>query len=409
MSMRLRIAIGVVALIAVIGGGFFWYHTTSSGPYRITQAFERIRTLCAKEAYVFGCYDRVLPTLLDTGFTMEEAFAVANQLVAYSAKNGSYFYCHIGAHGIAAKETAKDPSLWTKVVARCPEGLCANGCIHGAAQERFRKDRLTETEVTESLSELRSICASNPHMTKLEITGCHHALGHLSLYLASGDVPQALRTCRAISFPHDLLRLRTCYEGVFMQVYQPAEPEDKALVRAVAPTSTEAIAGFCAPYSGAELSACRTESWPLYGIPRLLDPKALTAFCALSPGKLWTSRCYNDLFYIFAVTKSFEPKALISYCDQFAGEVRMQCFGNVATAAIEADHRFASTALAVCKAAEERGIGTRCYDDLLIYSDYDYLPHSEAFTAFCTRMPEPYRSSCLNGDGARTKPYIEYK
>lgn len=401
------LGIGLCIVVAVCAGIMWVLHQTY--PPKLETKLETIardiERICAQEEYPLICYQREVPRLLDEGFSMEEAFSVVRTLSNdLNASNTQYFYCHVLAHEIAAKETAKDPEQWTHVIARCPAGLCENGCMHGAAQERFRRDALTDEELETQIPALKTICSSDRHgFTKMQTTACHHALGHLATYLTHGDIQKSLALCDRISPADDPLRLRVCYEGVFMQVYQPLEPEDVALVRDVAPKTPSALSAFCAPYEDAQLSACRTESWPLYDREYLRSPEGVTSFCAYNPGERWQERCYNDMFYIFARMNGLETEKVVTFCDTFQAPLKEKCFAYGAAASLESDYDLVGRSMAVCAEAQARGIGERCYTELLFYSGYNFHPYSPEFTSFCNAFPQEWKTRCLAGEGMDIK------
>ncbi|MBX9765211.1 hypothetical protein K2X83_01060, partial [Patescibacteria group bacterium] len=127
----------VFGISEVISGNVFM----PSPEKNLERLAEKVIATCSKESYPPTCYDEEIPRLMDTGLSMEEAFQVTTVI---QNKVSDYFYCHVLGHNLSAKETAKDPSKWTEVVARCPVGMCSNGCLHGAAQERFRAESLSE-------------------------------------------------------------------------------------------------------------------------------------------------------------------------------------------------------------------------------------------------------------------------
>ena len=89
---------------------------------------------CSSASYKPTCYEKEVPMLMDS-ISMEEAFQVTRII---QDLDKSYQYCHVLGHELSARETAKDPGKWKDIIPRCPSGLCSNGCIHGAFQERFR-------------------------------------------------------------------------------------------------------------------------------------------------------------------------------------------------------------------------------------------------------------------------------
>src|SRR5690606_4527381 len=126
-----------------------------------------------------SCYDKELPKLMDEGFSMEDAFAVTRLV---QDRDPSYQYCHVLGHELSAKETAKDPDNWKSVIARAPIGVCSNGAIHGAFQERFRVASFAGKSVDDLVPELLRICKANEdwHPTGMPEATCIHRLGHLT-------------------------------------------------------------------------------------------------------------------------------------------------------------------------------------------------------------------------------------
>jgi len=357
---------------------------------------------CATEAYPPSCYDTEIPKLMDRGLSMEDAFQVV-RLVTERVKDepNNYFFCHVVAHALSAKETAKDPSAWSSVLGRCPVGMCSNGCLHGVAQERFRGDVLTPEELASALPELAEACSSDVHgeFTLLEHAACRHALGHLAMYVTGADVPRALAACKRMTEGEPIHFLRTCDEGVFMQLYQPLDAEDEALVRDVAPHSAEEAKVYCTDFDGPARSACNTESWPLQDWRSFTTPDVLATFCALTPDPAWTSRCYNDMFAAFASIVAYDYERIVSTCTAFPEEWKGQCFANAASYSIETDYGLVDTAVALCDAAEKEGVGPRCFEELLFYSAYNYKEDSPEFRAFCTVLPEPWQTRCFAHEG----------
>lgn len=389
----------VVALLVLLGGisvvegGFVFF-----GKKNLERHAADVVRICSKDSYPPKCYDEEIPKLMDRGLSMEEAFEVT---VLIQDRVSDYFYCHVLGHNVSAKETAKDPSQWTTVVARCPAGMCSNGCLHGAAQERFRDDTLSTEQIQELIPQLAEICEQGHgrNYTGLEQASCYHSLGHLAMYISGADIRTATDVCDNIAKKEDGSDYtQTCYEGAYMQIFQPLEPEDFALVKDIAPQNIEKAKAFCDTFSGEYRAACYRESWPLYG-ESLTQKGGLENFCSLIPDSLSIRRCFNAMFYVLTAQFNFDFSKIVSLCENFSEKRKGQCFANAASRFIETDYRLIDDAVRLCVVAAEHGVGERCYDELLFYSTFNFHKDTEAFNTLCAALPEAWKTKCFNGEG----------
>jgi hypothetical protein len=401
---RPLILIGAVTLLAgILYTAEHGFTFPGAGPATAsaldTYATEIIET-CAKDSYPPRCYDIEIPKLMDRGLTLEEAFDVTRLV---QNRVGNYFYCHVLGHNISAKETAKDPSKWTEVIGRCPTGMCSNGCLHGAAQERFRSESLTDDQIEEITPEIAAICENGRNFTGLEQASCYHSLGHLTMYLTAADIDKSTAICNVIAKKGEKDYTQTCYEGAYMQIFQPLEPEDFALVEDIAPKTTTEAEAFCDSYEGEYRAACHRESWPLYR-ESLVEPEGLTRFCSLVPNPLSEQRCYNAMFYVLAAQFNFDDR-MVPLCEGLPEKKRMaQCFANFSSRMVETDYRLTPRAIELCKTADEHGVGERCYDELLFYSTFNFHKDTDSFNQLCNALPEPWKSKCFSGEGNQVHP-----
>src|SRR3989344_4799906 len=179
--------ISTIAILSIIILGALLYEfepVLIQSPLRLARA---VVEECKKENYRPLCYEKKVPALMDRGLSMEGAYAVTRKI---QTLDSDYHYCHVLAHNISAKETAKDPSKWKAIVARAPSGICGNGGLHGAFQERFRTDALPNATISELLQELDGACDPRDKWspTFLERSSCMHGLGHLTMYITDGDI-----------------------------------------------------------------------------------------------------------------------------------------------------------------------------------------------------------------------------
>lgn len=402
MNLKQKIAIPV-AILLVLGTGALLYLTslsnlsTNSNSAAFAEMADGIIVTCQDAEYRPTCYDEEIPKLMDRGFSMEDAFEVT-RIIQHEDKE--YPYCHVLGHYLSAKETAKDPSKWKDVVARVPSGVCSNGGVHGAFQERFRAESLPDASVEDLREELEGICEARKGWdpTPLEQATCTHALGHLSMYVTDANMQKSLDLCDEIALNKDGRDFRQlCYDGAFMQIFQPLEPDDFALIAGKEIGSKEEAVSFCSQFEDNYKTSCVGESWPL-SFEEIKKPEGLVAHCSvLSDLPSGRDRCETGLFYVLAALNGLSKDWATEYCPGLPERLMGKCFANTASRMIEVDWQNIDMALEVCSIADTFNVGAACYDEMVLYSDYNFHSGSEEFFEICNSLPEPWRNQCLGG------------
>lgn len=351
---------------------------------------EKVIDFCLKERYRPACYDEEVPKLLDF-LSMEDAFKVVGLI---QERDSSYQYCHVLGHNLSAREVSKDQSKWKEVVTRCPSGLCSNGCIHGGFQERFRAESFTDEQIEDIKSDLKDLCEKRKNWTPtgLEQASCYHAVGHLTMYLTDANIEKSTALCEEVARKEDGKDYaQLCFDGVFMQIFQPLEPEDFTLVKGKQPKKAD-IPFWCEKYGGKKRASCLSESWPLF-IEELQEPQGLVEFCSMTDSKE-RLRCYNALFYVLAVQFNFDSERLIPYCEELPDNLRGRCFANFASRMIQTDYRNIHKAVMLCAAGGAYDTMDECFQELLQYSTYNFHPGSKEFFELCGELPDPWNKIC---------------
>lgn len=385
----------IVAIMFLVGISVVDVGSDKPEQKSLTTEAEALIELCQSQDHVPKCYDEEIPKLMDRGYSMEEAFAVTAIIQEHDKE---YQYCHVLGHELSAKETAKDPSLWKDVVARAPLGQCSNGGVHGAFQERFRVESFGEgREYLKIVPELEGVCDPREawQPTRMGQATCIHALGHLTMYATDARITNALELCRLLLDDKDESSIQLCYDGAFMQIYQPLEPEDFALIEGKEIETREESVEFCAQFEGAEKGSCIGESWPLY-YTDLRQPNTILSVC--DRAKFNTEqhfRCLNGVFYVAMAQANLSTDWAKDFCSQVDESFRGTCYGNSASRLIEVDARNIEKALYLCSEATDLQSKEACYDELLLYSDYTFLPQSPEFFELCNGMPEDWKTKCL--------------
>ena len=358
---------------------------------------QMIVEICSQERYHPACYDKEIPKLMDK-ISMEDAFKVTK--IVQSIDN-TYPYCHVLGHELSAREVAKDPSKWKDVLTRCPPGACSNGCLHGGLQERLRgAETYTQEQIEEVKQDLADICEKrgewNP--TGLEQASCYHAVGHLAMYLTSADLSKSGEICRFSAVKDDGRNyLQTCYDGNFMQIFQPLEPEDYELI-AGKEIKKEKLESFCNGYDGQQRISCWHEGWPLY-INEIRKPEGLIKYCnnpILSTEEA-RNQCFLSLFYVIVVQLDFDLDRLQEYCSALPGNRMDQCFANTASRLIETDYGNIGFVSKYCTRAPTETGKSACYNELIFYSTFNFHAGSKEFYDLCNSLPGEWKDRCLNG------------
>lgn len=383
----------MLLLITAAAGTAFFALTPPLNNAELTKYAERILEACATSSRRQDCYDKEIPKLM-ASLSMEKVFEVTKIV---QEKDQNYWYCHVLGHELSARETAEDPSRWKEVVARCPLGMCSNGCLHGAFQERFRTDAMPDADIPTLTKELEGICTVRPNWkpTGMERATCYHALGHLAMYVTAAETKKSLALCDAISQKENAEQfLQICYDGVFMQIFQPLEPEDFALVKGKQPAKEE-LRDFCLQFIGVRQGSCWSEGWPLY-LQEIVKPDGLMKFCSTPTEPREQNRCFSAMFYVLTATQwHLDENRINAFCGKLPKERQGQCFANAASRAVETDARLADKSAAICSLAVSAGVADECYNELLVYSTYNFHIGSKEFFDLCNRLPEPWNTQCL--------------
>lgn len=361
-----------------------------------------------------ACYEKEVPKLMDF-ISMEEAFEV---VALIQKQDSEYLWCHNMGHEISEKENLKDPSAWRQVAQRCPVGVCSNGCIHGAIQEHFRSEALNSVQLEEVIPDLETLCEKEEFI-ELERASCYHEIGHISAYLTGAGISRAAEVCqRVATTPDGLDYTRTCLEGIFMQVFEPRDPEDFALVYDLIPRkdalrqcnnlSGEAMGAcweekgwgedfrsFCNQFEGETKLACFRESWVVQDKEKLKRGEGLDDFCSYTKDEEEKRQCYNKLYYALMSLFDFNEEKMKMLCSSLSPDKKGQCFANTASRMIEADKNLYQRATAICDFALANGGGDECYKELLYYSTFALKEGSSDFLRLCNALVDPWRKECL--------------
>ncbi len=360
----------------------------------------RVLASCSTTAYRSTCYEREIPKLMNH-ITMEEAFAVTKIV---QDKDPEFLYCHVLAHEISFRESAKNPSNWKDVVDRCPVAMCNYGCLHGSLVQHFRgTDVLTEAQLEEVLPDLRTVCEPRKGFSPSEIdrSMCYHALGHLAMYISGGKPDRSLTICQnVVPNPDTREFMETCAGGVFMTIFQGIDPEDIALVKDIKPQKIQ-VPEFCSRY-GAYTRQCRQESFALFR-DEIATPAGYMTFCSFAQTPKEIEDCTFIVVNDVTVRVLSEPDgidSLTSYCLGVVQDRQELCFAGIAMRMVQIEPlRYVREAQDFCKIAKQHGVGDRCFEGVIFYAAFSFPKGSANWRRYCNGLQNPWKTQCFTKEG----------
>lgn len=346
-------------------------------------------TLCSGSSFKPTCYEEEIPKLM-VHLSMEDTFAVTEII---QSQVSDFPYCHVLGHKVASLETKKDPSKWKSVMARCPRGTCSNGCVHGAFQERYKYENLSAQELLAAKKDFETVCEKSDSFepTGLEQGSCYHALGHLMMYLTNADIKASVDACDEVAKKADGRDFtNVCYAGAFMQIFQPLDTDDLALIKKFVINQDNAWV-FCSGFPDKKRNSCWEESWPLF-LEKISIGRGLIDFCLkLGSG---AQKCTRDLLYIMPIQFRFNLNAISDYCAGLPGDYRGMCFAMTASRILEIDRRNGEKAVSFCTSLEVKDKDV-CLNQVIKDAEFDFNKRSPDYIGICTVMPEPWKGKCL--------------
>lgn len=382
--------IAVVGTILALGAGAFFFMSTPD-----TATADEIRGMCTSEESAEKCYEREVPKLYPT-LSIPETFTVIREI---RAKDPSYQFCHVLAHKLGEAIVAEDPANWLDAIAQNPsDNLCSNGFIHGVFVGRYRDDVLDEKRMQEALPELKIAC--EPHgkwdPSPLDQAICYHGMGHVFMFLTNADFRRALDACKRIGESPTGNFLRVCREGVFMQIYQPLEPDDFALIELLPEKpSAENYRRMCKAYSQTpeEEGACLREAWPLVR-ESITDGSGVEKFCSAQPSATEADACYQTASAIVGRMSLGKQSQAVEACSKFPALRHVECFSTVAQTRLEEQQTNGEVAVALCEAAPS-AVVRECLAILARRASFIFPPTSAERSRFCLLVPDDVRSLCM--------------
>jgi hypothetical protein len=361
----------------------------SSPAASASAAANQMVEMCASEGDRAACYESAVPTLYPEHAT---AF-VFDVIRAIRTKDPDYQFCHVLAHKLGERVVAEDPSNWLDAIPlNPPDGMCSNGFIHGVVGGKFRAEVLDAATIESLIPDFSVACEDRPtwRPSDLDKAICYHGMGHLYDFITDADLEKALGLCARTA---GKIFQRVCIEGVFMQIFQPLEPDDFALIARMPLTPTrQNVREFCASYGKDEfVGACLRESWPLFS-REVLTGTGVGGFCSGQPNQAETEKCFEGAAAIVGRTSLGDARSAIEACGAFPSQGRNICFASIAQAALEEDRDAVEHAIALCEASDETSAS--CLASLAERAGFLYGEDTARKARFCGALPSDMMRLC---------------
>ncbi len=339
-----------------------------------------------------SCYEHVVPKLYPR-LSVTQIFDVIREIRRIDP---GYQMCHAVAHRIGELVVEQHPDTWFTQLSKGPsDGMCSNGYMHGVMVGRFDNFSLTEAELTKIIPDFRNACVARDDWspTPLDRGICYHGLGHLYVITTKADLHASIKLCEATAKNESEDFFKICAEGVFMQIYQPLDPEDFELIRLLKnPPTKETYRAFCAQYADPVVEgACLREAWPFFR-DAVLAGTAVETLCANQPNDTELTNCIGTLATITGRLLLDTPDRVITSCMAFPEELRHVCFRTSAQAVVEEDRAQGAKAIALCQRAG--AYADQCLSHLAARAGFIFSQTPKR-SQFCDEFPYEYRAACM--------------
>lgn len=392
-----RTTLVFVGIVCGLAGGWFVWQSFN------TTEVSRIVSECEGATKKEACYEERISALFPER-PLEEIFSLTRQVRHIDP---GYQFCHVLGHKLGEAAVAEDPDSWLELMSKNPrDGLCSNGFIHGVIGGRFRAEVLDTKTLNAHISDFSKACEPRDswRASPLDQAMCYHGMGHLYMFITDANVPQALQLCEKTAHDKGTGDYRqVCIEGVFMQIYQPLEPDDFLMIERmpVVPTK-DTVRTFCATFPDPRHEgACLRESWPFFR-QEVLSGMGVEEFCSGQPDAKEESACYATAFSLIGRMSLQRPSQALDACGALFYTRKPDCYSYAARAVLEESREDSEQAISLCMSVPKRYV-EGCIQSLVAVADFIFSHDTEYKETFCNSVKKKTRFSCSSA----LSPYID--
>lgn len=256
--------------------------------------------------------------------------------------------CHLIAHKIASSEVKKGHP-WQEFLKMIDPYFCTGGFVHGVLEAAVSRDSLSLLE--DSSPDLLCNTAYRDEFPRI---ACVHALGHIILTEANGDISDAVSVCYKAK---DETNRHNCFAGVFMENITRLNLETHGVASQVPPSTefAESVENVCKSFPSVPQHACWQELAHLYLKIYGDDPTLTFQACNRASEKAMARSCYMHAAGMMAVADSLNPTELDKICRKYEIEnpLYQRCLYSVIDALLISSPKFLSRATSLCERAPQ--------------------------------------------------------
>lgn len=157
-------------------------------------------------------------------------------------------YCHAEGHDLGKVVFTRTHDIGTSLLI-CTN-RCHSGCMHGVLMEAFagagKSHHGHHLDLVALQPRMKDLCSQNAAMTAWHSPGnCAHGVGHALTFLASYDIPEAIKACAGFDDP---AKGYYCATGAYMEYVVERDREDAKSKSLLYPCDTLDYPAACARY-----------------------------------------------------------------------------------------------------------------------------------------------------------------
>lgn len=344
---------------------------------------KEIAEKCIKVPDWMECYGKEFADIVKT----QDVTAAQNLFPQLQELDSKTRDCHIIAHRMMDAAVEKSKGNWRQYIKLISPSQCNYGFVHGLLEGASEFDPKFKLD-TPTISEICTLMMNSSGASGTD-QGCAHAVGHLLLAEACGDVASAVSICESLD---KNLRFQ-CFAGTFMENFTQDNIASHCGLEKK-PLDEKLIAdqeNLCLSYFGEEQTACWMETSHLYGFQNPADPQKIFESCKRAPEESDAAACYMHASASLATRNTEDRVYLSSICQPLLGTDYFQgCTRTVVFSLLGASTSFSKVAADFCSVVPEQYINS-CYSRIV---EYALGRKSDDRRKICEFLPKQYKNKC---------------
>lgn len=304
--------------------------------------------------------------------------------------------CHFISHKISQAEVVKNPQKWLGIFENLDLSECSRGFFHGAIEGYIQYDpefELTAKSITEICSKVSK--SAKKKLSEATANGlCVHAVGHMLLVQAEGDINNGIDVCARLPKTHKSY----CYDGIFMENTNRENLTMHGLSDDLEwnEENTMQVQELCEKYSGRIASSCWESIADMYGNIAYGDSARLYQLCQAAPELNDREKCYAKgsgfMAFLAASRAGASDKTIISLCKEAPEVIALtqSCIQQVVSYVLNSSVSYAEKLVPFCNQFPAGGREFCFSESFRILSAHS----SGVLNNFCKIIPSDQQTRC---------------